>query len=136
MSYGTLGKHARRVLTKLADEVFTLHNLIVTLGTDSDHIAIADAADKPLGACIDAPDVVDYPASVELLTGPDTNIFVAAAAIAVDDELYLTAGGKVANAATVGSGDFYHLGRALTAAAAADEEIEAEGQYPELVTLS
>jgi len=136
MSYGTLGKHSRRVLTKLADAVHDAHNLIVKIGSDANHIAVAGKADKPLGICIDAPDVAEYPASVDLFTGPDTNIAVAGAAVAVDDELYLAAGGKVANAATSGAGDAYHVGRALTAAAADDDELEMEGKTPELVTLS
>ena len=136
MSYGTLGKHARRVLTKKADAVHAAHNLIVKIGSDANHIAVAGAADKPLGICTDAPDKAEYPAAVELFTGPDTGNAVAGAAVAVDDELYLAANGKLVNAATAGAGDVYHCGRALTPAAAADEEIEIEGKSPELVTLS
>jgi len=132
----TTGKHARRVLTKKADAVHTLHNLMVKTGTDADHIAICGKADAPLGICVDAPDVAEYPASVEQLTGPDTNVAVASAAIAVGDELYTAADGKVANAATSGAGATYHVGRALTAAAAEDEEVEIEGCYPESVTLA
>lgn len=131
----TTGKHARRVLTKKADAVHTLHNLVVKTGTDADHIAICGKADRPLGVCVDAPDVAEYPASVEQFTGPDTLLAVAAAAVAVGDELYTAAGGKVANAATSGAGATYHVGRALTAAAAADEEVEIEGRYPVAITL-
>jgi len=131
----TTGKHARRVLTKKADAVHATHNLMVKIGSDADHIAINTKADKPLGICVDAPDVAEYPASVEQLTGPDTNVGVASGTTAVDDELYTDDDGKIGNAATVGVGATYHIGRALTAAAA-DEEVEFEGRYPESVTLS
>jgi hypothetical protein len=131
----TTGKHARRVLTKKADAVHAAHNLMVKVGSDADHIAVSGKADKPLGICTDAPDVAEYPATVEQLSGPDTNVGVAGAAIAVDDELYTAAGGKIVNAATSGAGATYHVGRALTAAAAEDEEVEFEGRSPDAVTL-
>ena len=130
----TTGKHSRRVFTKKSDAVHTLHNLVVKTGTDADHIAICGKADRPLGICADAPDAVEYPATVEQFSGPDTVLGVAAAAVAVGDELYTAANGKVANAATSSTGATYKVGRALTAAAA-DEEVEIEGCYPVSVTL-
>jgi hypothetical protein len=131
----TTGKHARRVLNKLADAVHAAHNLIVKIGSDANHIAVCGKADEPLGVCVDAPDVAEYPAGVELLTGPDTVVVVAAAVVAVGDKLYTAASGKVANAATSGAGATYLVGRAMSAASAADEEVEMEGCYPSAVTL-
>ena len=131
----TIGKHARRVLNKKADAVHSAHNLVVKIGTDADHIAICGKADRPLGVCADAPDVAEYPATVEQFTGPDTVVAVAAGAIAVGDEVYTAANGKVANATTSSTGATYKVGRALSAAAAADEEVEIEGCYPVSVTL-
>jgi len=131
----TTGKHARRVLVKKADAVHAAHNLMVKIGSDADHIAICGKNDRPLGVCVDAPDVAEYPAGVEMLTGPDTALAVAGAAVAAGDPVYTAANGKVVNAATSGSGATYLVGRALTAAAAADEEIEIEGCYPAAVTL-
>jgi hypothetical protein len=131
----TTGKHARRVLTKKADAVHAAHNLMVKIGSSADHIAVSGKNDAPLGVCVDAPDVAGYPASVELLSGPDTVVAVAGGVVAVGDALYTANDGKVVNAATSGAGATYHVGRALTAAAAADEEIEIEGCYPAAITL-
>lgn len=136
MSYGTIGKHARRVLTKKADAVHSLHNLLVKTGTDADHIAVNTVGAKPLGVCTDAPDAAEYAATVELLSGPDTLVGVAGAVIAVGDNLYPMADGKIGNAATVGNGATYRLGRALTAAAAANDEFEFEGHAPVAETIS
>ncbi len=132
----TTGKHARRVLTKKADAVHSLHNLLVKTGSDADHIAINTVGASPLGVCVDAPDVAEYPAAVELITGPDTSIGVAGAAIAVGENLYPMAAGKIGNAATVGNGATYRIGRALTAAAAEDEEFEFEGHAPIAETIA
>ncbi len=126
----TVGTHARRRITRKADAVLTDHNLLVKEGTDADHFALNGAGEKPLGTCPDMPDTVEESYTVQLLGGPDTDIMVAGAAVAHGDELYPMANGRVGNEATVGAGATYRVGRALSAATEAGEEIEVEGEKP------
>lgn len=131
------GTHADGCLTKAADAVHTERYSLVKVGSDSDHIAVNGAGEKPLGVCTDAPDVAEYNANVQLLgCAPGTVPMVAGDAVAVDDELYPMASGRVGNAATVGAGATYRVGRALSAASAAGEEIEVEPEKPTAETLS
>src|SRR5713101_4532686 len=118
--------------TRIADAAFTSRYLLCKPGSDAAHIAIAGAADIPLGVVPDMTPVsgdLTMPLPVNLLgLNEDTERMVASAAIAVGAFVVPAANGQIATAPGAGAG--YALGRAMTAAAAAGDLIEVAATFP------
>lgn len=118
------GESPNGIITRLADAALTTRHLLVKVGSDGSHFAVCGAGDLPLGVCRDEPDAVDYPAAIKL-PGCYANTLkvVASEAIAVDDDIYTAANGKVQNEpGTVGT--YYKIGKAITAASGDSIELE------------
>jgi len=129
--------------TRLADASFTARYLLAKQGSDATHIAICTASDKPFAVVPDMTPTTDqansdlsYPLPINMLgLNEDTERMVASGAIAVDDMLVPDAGGKVKTLPTSGGGTTYVVGKAVTAAAANNDLIEAIPCFPYLVTI-
>lgn len=125
-------------LSKFADAALTARFLLVKFGSDADHIAIAGANDKPLGICPDevaTADIAERKLAVQLLgISKSTMLAVASEAIALTDDLYTAAGGKVQNL-PAGAGTYYKIGRPLQTAAADGDVLEFEPCYPVAVVV-
>jgi hypothetical protein len=133
MSIGTHenGKITRKCDAALADGV------VVKAGTDDNHVAVATAAtENPIGVATSATDAAEDDVGVELFSAPGTKKGVALAAIAVGARLCAATAGKVQTLPTTVNGTYYVIGRAITAAAAAADEIEYEGCVPYPVVIS
>lgn len=113
------GQHDGSV-TKKADAAHTLRYLVVKIGSDSDHVALCGASDRPLGVCSDQPEAAEDRVAVDLLgaTGT-TRKAVPSEAMAVGDPVYTAANGKVQNEPAT-AGTYYRIGYALTAAVSDD----------------
>jgi len=106
--------------TLLCDAAIATRFLLVKFGTDEDHLALAGANDKPLGICPDSPATAGDPCSVQLLgLAEDSQLCICSENIAITDELYTAAGGKVQNL-PAGAGTYYKVGRPLRANADGD----------------
>lgn len=123
-------------LTKFTDAALASRHLLVKFGSDVDHVAVNGAGDMPLGTVADDPDAAEALVSVDLLavTG-STRRCVCSEAIALTDELYTAANGKVQNL-PAGAGTYYKIGRPLQAGAADGAVIEFEPCYPVKVTVA
>ena len=126
-------------ISKLADAAIATRHLLVKWGTDGDHIAICGASDRPLGTVIDEVATADL-ASQRLSVDPlgmneETRLGVASEAIALTDDLYTAAGGKLQNLPTA-AGTYYRVGVPLTTAAADGDLIEYVSCTPVAVTVS
>jgi len=110
--------------------------LLVKFGSDVGHIAVAGVADKPLGICSDEAEGAEEPVAVQFLGATnETRKCVVSEAIALTDDLYQAAGGKVSNL-PAGSGTYWKVGRPLQAAAGDGEVIEFESHAPVAVVVS
>ena len=126
------GTHEGGVVTRKAEAAITVENLLVKVGTAADQVAVADAADTPIGTCLDTPDTVNQPVAVQLLglAMSRTLKCVAAGAITANAAVVTANGGKV-RAVPGDNGTYKKIGTALTAAAADGDEIEVN---PELIS--
>lgn len=122
----TDGIHETGVVTKKADAALSTRHLLVKVGSDADHIAVAGAADIPLGPCIDEPSAAEEVASVRLLGAvKGTVLMVASEAMATTQvEVYAAASGKVALNGVV------KVGRLRSTASADGDLIEVEPCTP------
>jgi hypothetical protein len=129
------GTHAGS-LTKKTDAAIATRFLLVKFGTDVNHIAVNGANDKPLGICPDEAAAAEEDKAVDLLgVAKSTLRCVASEAIAITDELYSAAGGKVQNL-PAGAGTYYKVGRPLQAAGADGDVLEFEPCFPVAVVVS
>lgn len=124
--------------TYLADAIFASRYLLCKPGSDANHIAIAGAADIPLGVVDDMTPTTDtdlsYWLPVDLLgMCEDTKRMQASAAIAVGAFVVPAAAGQIATAP--GSGAGYAIGRARSAAAAGNDLIEVIPTFPVKVAV-
>jgi hypothetical protein len=130
--------------TRLADASFTARYLLCKAGSDVSHIAICTASDVPLGVVPDMTPTQDtanselsYPLPVNLLgLNEDTERMIASAAIAVDAFVVPAAAGQIKTLPTSGGGTTYIVGRALTAAAAANDQVNVLPCFPYLITIA
>lgn len=134
------GIHAEH-LTKLADAAFTARYLLVTAGTDADHVALADASHAAYGVAYEAPSANDVaagvPIRVDLLGKGKTKLMVASAAIAAFATVVQDAAGQVKTLPTSGGGTAFVVGKALTAATGANDVLEVqEVPVPYAVTIA
>lgn len=117
-------------ITKKADAALATRYLLVKVGSDVDHIAVAGAADIPLGVALDEPAAAEDLCAVQLLgTAGRTIPMVASAAITLDDFVVAAANGKIRTLPGT-TGTYYIIGRALKAAAADGDLIEIDPCFP------
>lgn len=117
------GQHAGTITYK-TDAAITTRFLVGKIGTDAAHIAVAGAADIPLGVITDEAAAAEELVSVAVLGCAGTTLkVVASAAIAAGAFVVADAGGKVKTLPAT-TGTYYILGRALNAAAADGDTVE------------
>lgn len=121
-------------ITRRADAVLAQRFLIVKHGSDANHAAVAGAADMPLGTVGDEPDA-EGKHHIQLFGRGPTKKVVASVAIALTDEVFLAAGGKVQKR-PVASGTYWYLGVPLTAAGADDDVIELNDCAPQRLVIA
>ncbi|MDP2226992.1 MAG: DUF2190 family protein [Moraxellaceae bacterium] len=114
----------------LTDAAVATRYLLGKIGTDASHIALAGTADIPLGVITDEASAAEESVHVEFFgAGFQTRLFVASAAIAAGDLLVSAANGKV-RTLPVAAGTYHIIGRAIKAAAADGDQVEAVGSFP------
>lgn len=116
------GIHAD-ALTRLTDAAITTRHLLYKAGSDANHIAVAGAADLPIGAIADEATAAEENLTLLLLGKGPTKRMVASEAITAGEEVYAAASGKVQDLPTA-AGTYWRVGTALTAAAADGDVIE------------
>jgi hypothetical protein len=122
------GTHAGN-LTKATDVVITERFLLAKVGSASDRVNVAGAADTPIGVITDEAAAVGDIVNVALLGSSRTTLrMVASAAIAQGALLEPAASGRVATLG-VGVGTHHVVGRALDAAVNAGDVIEVDPSY-------
>lgn len=118
------GTHAGSITMK-AGESIDSQNLLVCAGTNEGEFAIASAAKKPIGVCLDEGAKGDIMSVALAGCAESTFICKAAANISAGNPLYTSAGGKVSPTPSDGS---YKVGVALcSAAAGCPVEIDPQG---------
>lgn len=123
------GTHAGSI-TKLADAAITTRNLLVKIGTDAGHVALAGVSDIPLGVATDEPAAAEDPVNVALLGAhAGTLLGVASAAITAGDLVVAAANGKLRTLPT-SAGTYHIVGRAIAAAGADGDTIEFVPSFP------
>ena len=118
------GKHPDGHVSYIADADHAERYSLVKRGTAANSTAICGAADIPIGVSNDTPLAADQH-RVTLFSACGTRLMVASAAITQDALLEPAANGRVATAGT-GSGTHWIVGRAITAATAAGQQVEVD----------
>lgn len=119
-------QHGGGRVTRKADAAIATRFLLVKIGSDANHIAVAGVADISIGVCEDEPSAAEELAIVQLLGSSDKTLtMVASAAIAAGDFVVAAANGQI-RTLPVTTGTYYIVGRALEAAAAAGDQIEVD----------
>lgn len=114
--------------TLRADAASTTENLLVKIGSDADHYAIAGASDLPIGTQLGTPAAAEEVVAIGLLgASRSTRLMVASEAISAGEAVFAAANGKVQDI-PAGAGTYYQVGVALTAAAADGDIIEVDPQ--------
>lgn len=110
--------------TYRADAAITTRYLLVKLGSDSAHVAVAGAADIPIGIATDEPGAAEDAVNVDLLgSAHGTKLGVASGAIPAGAFIVPDANGKV-RALPGTTGTYYIIGRALSATSADGDPIQ------------
>ena len=130
------GIHADGIITRAAENPFTLRYLLCKKGTADDEIDINAADEEPMGICEDEPSAGDVSRVALLRSAPGTRIMVASGVIPVDDGVLTDAAGKVQAESTAAAGDYFRVGKALTASGADEDELEVDPQPPVAVTIA
>lgn len=105
------------------DSAIASRGLLVKFGSDADHVALAGAADIPLGYVTDEAAAAEDPIAVELFgIQPKTAIGVASGVIANGALLVPDAAGKI-RTLPAGAGNYWIIGRAAGAAGADGDPI-------------
>lgn len=116
-------------ITKAVDAAITERFLLAKIGSASDRVAVAGAADTPIGVITDEAAALGDLVNVALLGArPSTVRMVASAAIAQGALLEPAANGRV-QTLTGSIGTHHVVGRALDAAGAAGDVIEVDPCY-------
>ena len=116
------------------DAAVSTRYLLGTLGTDVNHIAVAGAADFPLGVINDEGSIGDSIAVGLLGKGP-TKRMSPSGPIAAGAEVYTDAGGQV-QALPTAPGTYWNVGVALTAASGAGDDLEVNDRAPVKLVIS
>lgn len=120
--------HGGGLITRNAAQDFGERYLLAGFGVTANEMDIAEADDRPLAVCTDLPEA-DEPANFAILgVASGTLPMIASKAIAVGDEVYTTAAGRVTDDGGVAGS--YHVGVAITAASDAGDQIEVAHQAP------
>ena len=122
----TAGTVANGIKPYTAEAAITTRYLLVQKGAADNGVIINSATARPLGVCLDEPLSGNKTAVALLGSSPGTLKVRANGAIAAGAMVFTTAGGKV-GAWSAGS---YLVGRALTAAAADGDLVEADHLLP------
>lgn len=118
------GVHEGGRITRKTDAAIATRNLLVKVGSDANHVALAGAGEQAIGVCTDEAGAAEDLVNVQLLACADRTVLVVtngAGAIAAGDVVVAAANGKVAKIAA-GAGNYYVVGIALEAPATADGE--------------
>lgn len=111
------GVHNNGKTTKLADAALATRYLLVKKGTDSNHIAVAGAADTPSAVANDAAQAAEDEVNVQYLCCAGQTVRVqtdGSGALVADDILVPAAAGQVKKISAAG-GNYYVVGRVVTA---------------------
>ncbi len=123
-------------ITKKTDAAIATRFLLGKFGSDVDHVAVNGANDKPLGIITDEAAAAEDLVNVAFLgASGGTRKCVASEAIALTDELFTAANGKVQNL-PAGAGTYYKVGRPLQTAGADGDILEFEPCFPLAVVVS
>jgi len=125
-------------VNRLCDAALTLDFTVVKAGsTPATGCDVCTAAYKPIGIAQGTAVITTGVAKIALLNG-DVLPAIASEAIAVGDDVYVTALGKVAKAATIlaSAGTYYRIGRAVTATTATGQTIQIKTCSPIKVVVS
>jgi len=126
--------------TAVADAAFTSRYLIAKRGEYDYSIAIAGQGDTPYGVVPDMTPTTDtdlsYPLPVNILgLNEDTERMIASGAIAIDNLLTTDAAGQVRPVPS-SAGTYWVLGKAKTAAAGQNDQVEVIPSFPYQVTVA
>jgi hypothetical protein len=114
--------------TLLSDAASATENLLVKIGSDANHFAIAGASDLPIGTQLGTPAAAEESVAIGLLGAAHrTRLMVASEAISAGEAVFAAANGKVQDI-PAGAGTYYQVGVALTAASADGDIIEVDPQ--------
>jgi hypothetical protein len=129
------GTHAG-YLTVTAASAFTSKYLLAKADSTAGEVDVCGASDCPVGVATDDADEGD-PLAIKILgVSPQSILVTANGAIAAESYLYAAANGEVQSEPTA-AGTYYLIGRALGAATAAGDHIEAETCVPvKLIVLA
>lgn len=121
--------------TRLSDAAHALRDLLVKVGSDADHIAVADAGDLPIGICPDMPSGANQEVAV-LLPGcaAETQEAPCSEAIGAGVPIFGADDGKV-SLLPAAAGTYYRVGTSINATAAADEILEYDPCLPYAVVV-
>lgn len=116
--------------TYLANAAITTKNLVVDIGTDANHIALAGTSSIALGVAMDEAEAAEDAVAVQLFGAVEGTVLVVASAAITAGALVVTnTNGKVRTLPGT-TGTYYVLGRALTAAGADGDVIEIAPCFP------
>lgn len=117
-------------VTRLTDAAIATRHLLFAVGSDGNHIAACGVAGIPVGTVNDEADAAEEQVGVLLLGKGPTKLMVASEAITAGEAVYTAANGKVQDLPVVTTAACYHVGYALTAAAADGDLIEVQDCAP------
>lgn len=119
----------------LADAALSTRYLLVKRGSDAGHFAVCGASDCPLGPCMDEPSAAEIEATISLLGAIEGTIpVVGSEAIAVDEDLYTAANGKVQNTPAA-AGTYWRVGRSFTACSGDGDTFRMVPCFPQKVII-
>lgn len=115
------GTHEHPAL--FTDAAIATRHLLVKIGSDANHVAVAAANDCPIGNVPDEPSGAEELVEVNRLGNGKPRLMIASEAIAADVDVFTAAGGKVQDEPAV-AGTYYKVGRTRAAAAADGAKVE------------
>lgn len=133
---GTVTTNAGGLVTRELEADLSTRHLLVRAGTLAHQVLVGTAA-KPLGVVDDTGLASSKDDVVVSLLGaaPGTVVVIASEAIAVGDDVFSAAGGKVSKQ-PVAIGTYYLVGTALSAADADGDELEIVHCLPREIVVS
>lgn len=130
------GIHANGVISREAENPFTLRYLLAKQGTADNQIDLCDADERPLGICEDEPAIGNVARVALCGASNGTRLMVASGVITAGDTILTDASGKVQAETGAASGNYYRVGTCITPAAADGDEFEVAPQTPEAVVVA
>ena len=120
--------------TYALDADVTTRFLLAKIGSDDGHVAVAGAADIPIGVINDEGSAGDFIA-VGLLGKSPTKRVVASEIIAAGEEVFAAANGKVQNRPS-GAGTYYFIGIALSTSVGDGDVMEVNDGVPQKLVIA